>query len=82
MTIAKKAPAKSVKKASVKKAPAKKTAAKRTAKEADQCWPGYKPVAGKMSGEKGSCEKKSTQTKPEKKADGRAAAASKREKGG
>ncbi len=76
MTTAQKAPAKSA-----KKAPAKKRAAKKTATEANHCWPGFKPVAGKMSGEKGSCEKKATQTKSEKKADGKAAAASKREKG-
>jgi hypothetical protein len=73
MTTARKAPA--------KKVPAKKRAAKKTAQETDNCWPGYKPVAGKMSGEKGSCEKKATQTRAEKQADGRAAGASKREKG-
>ncbi len=81
MTTAKQAPAKSTKKASAKKSAPKKSATKKTAKEADHCWPGYKPVAGKMSGEKGSCEKKTTQTAAEKKADGKAAAASKQEKG-
>ena len=57
--------------------PAKKSSAKQSAQQADQCWPGYKPVAGKKAVEKGSCEKKATQTKTEKRADSKAAAATK-----
>jgi hypothetical protein len=71
--------------ATAKKAPAKKSAkkaAKKTAKKAAHCWPGFKPVAGKEPGTKGSCEPKPKQSKGEKKADSKAAAASKREKGG
>ena len=69
------------------KAPAKKSAAKKSAKKAakksaaETCWPGFKPVAGKEPGTKGSCEPKEHQTAGEKKADSKAAAASKREKG-
>lgn len=76
------------KKSAAKKAPAKKAAAKKTpAKKkasggSTECWPGFEPVPGKEPGTKGSCEKKETQTKGEKKADSKAAAASKREKGG
>ncbi|MBS1815270.1 MAG: hypothetical protein JSS87_10380 [Acidobacteria bacterium] len=44
------------------------------------CWPGYKRVPGKKAGTKGSCEPKVHQTKSEKKADSRAAAARNREK--
>jgi len=58
------------------KAPAKKAAAKKAA----HCWPGFKPVAGKMPGTKGSCEPKANQTQTEKRADSKAAAASKRDK--
>jgi len=66
--------------ATAKKTPAKK-AAKKTAKKAAHCWPGFEPVPGKEPGTKGSCEPKPNQTKGEKKADSKAAAASKREKG-
>ena len=83
MATAKKAPAK---KSAAKKAPAKKAAGKKTAKKATgnaaHCWPGFEPVPGKEPGTKGSCEPKAKQTAGEKKADSKAAAASKREKGG
>ena len=80
MATAKKAPAKkSAAKKSAKKAPAKK-AAKTSA--AQTCWPGYESVPGKEPGTKGSCEPKEHQTAGEKKADGKAAAASKLEKAG
>ena len=76
------------KKAAAKKAPSKKSAGKKApAKKkasggAAHCWPGFEPVPGKEPGTKGSCEPKAKQTKGEKKADSKAAAASKREKGG
>ena len=78
------------KKSAAKKAPAKKAAGKKTAKKAAKkatgnaahCWPGFQPVAGKTPGTKGSCEPKAKQTSAEKKADSKAAAARKREKGG
>jgi hypothetical protein len=56
--------------------------AKKSAKKAasQTCWPGFKRVPGTKAGTKGSCEKKPHQTASEKKADSRAAAASKREK--
>ncbi len=60
---------------------AHKKSAKKSTKPAEQtsrCWPGFKPVPGKDPGEKGSCEPKAKQTPAEKKADARAAAASKR----
>ncbi len=60
-----------------KKSPAKKSA--KPAKQTSRCWPGFKPVAGMDRNEKGSCEPKAKQTPSEKKADARAAAASKRE---
>ena len=63
-----------------KKASAKKTATKAAKKTAAHCWPGFEPVAGKKPGTKGSCEPKAKQTGAEKKADSKAAAASKREK--
>lgn len=72
MATAKKAIAK---KSAAKKAPAKKGSG------AQHCWPGFKPVAGKAAGTKGSCEPKAQQTAAEKKADSRAAAARKRETG-
>jgi hypothetical protein len=58
----------------------KKISAKKSTGER-ACWPGFQRVPGTEAGAKGSCEPKSRQTKPEKHADGRAAAASKREKG-
>ncbi len=68
-TATKKAPAKS----SAKKAPAKKSAA-----EGNHCWPGFEPTPGKMAGEKGSCKPKpGPQSAATKKADQKAAAASK-----
>ena len=67
------------KKSVAKKAPAKKKAAKKSAakKSAGNCWPGFKPVAGKKPGTKGSCEPKEKQTASDKKGDAKAAAASK-----
>ena len=56
---------------------------KKTAKssgEGSACWPGFKRVPGTKAGAKGSCEPKAKQTAAEKKADSKAAAASKREK--
>jgi hypothetical protein len=65
---------------------ATKKAAKKSAKKSSgggqACWPGFKRVAGTTAGTKGSCEPKAKQTKSEKHADSKAAAASKREKGG
>jgi DNA-binding protein HU-beta len=75
-SAAKKSPAKS----SAKKSPAKKSSAKKST-GGQACWPGFKRVAGKTAGTKGSCEPKDKQTRSEKKADSKAAAASKREKG-
>jgi hypothetical protein len=66
------------KKSAAKKSPAKKS----TAKKAAHCWPGFEPVPGKKPGTKGSCEPKEHQTAGEKKADGRAAAATKLKKAG
>ncbi|WP_089406566.1 hypothetical protein [Granulicella rosea] len=60
---------------------AKKSAKKAAKKSASHCWPGFEPVPGKEPGTKGSCKPKKTQTAGEKKADAKAAAASKREKG-
>ena len=58
------------------------TTAKKTSTTGGQaCWPGFKRVPGTKAGSKGSCEPKATQTASEKKADSRAAAATKREKG-
>lgn len=82
MTPAKETAAKSVKKTAGKKAAPQKSAHKKTAQEADHCWPGFQPVAGKMSGEKGSCERKTSQTKHDKLADSKAAAAARLEKAG
>ncbi len=73
-------------KSAAKKAPAKKAAGKIAAKKAPakkatgnaaHCWPGFEPVPGKEPGTKGSCEPKAKQTAGEKKADSKAAAASK-----
>jgi len=58
------------------------TTAKKSAKSTSHCWPGFEPVPGKKPREKGSCKPKVHQTAAEKKADSRAAAASKREKTG
>jgi hypothetical protein len=82
MATAKKSSAKksSAKTASNKTAH-KKSAKKSTkpAKQTSRCWPGFEPVPGMDPGEKGSCKPKAKQTAAEKKADARAAAASKRE---
>ncbi|MGA7158005.1 MAG: hypothetical protein WBY53_14215 [Acidobacteriaceae bacterium] len=59
----------------------RKSSAKKSTGEGQACWPGFKRVAGTSAGAKGSCEPKAKQTAAEKKADGRAAAARKREKG-
>jgi hypothetical protein len=73
MTTAKKSAAK---KSSARKSPAKKTSS------SNPCWPGFEPVPGKKPMTKGSCEPKPDQTRSQKKADGKAAAASKLEKAG
>jgi hypothetical protein len=62
--------------ASAKKKSIKKSSGNQT------CWPGFERVPGTKAGTKGSCKKKPHQTASEKKADSRAAAASKREKAG
>lgn len=90
MPTATKSPAKksAAKKRAAKKSAAKtasnktahKTSAKKStkpAKQTSQCWPGFEPVPGKEPGTKGSCKPKKNQTAGEKKADSRAAAASK-----
>lgn len=59
-----------------------KKATKKSSGDGQACWPGFKRVPGTKAGAKGSCEPKERQTAAEKKADGRAAAASKREKAG
>jgi hypothetical protein len=74
MATTKKATKKSAKKAA-------KKAAKKSSGEGQACWPGFKRVPGTKAGTKGSCEPKSKQTGAEKKADSKAAAASKREHG-
>ena len=56
-------------------------AKKEPAKQTSRCWPGYEPVPGTTSGEKGSCKPKAHQTAGEKKSDAMAAAASKLHKG-
>ena len=66
--------------ATTKKTAAKKSPAKKSAGGGQACWPGFKAVAGKEPGTKGSCEPKAKQTSAEKKADSKAAAASKRGK--
>jgi hypothetical protein len=71
---------KAAKKSTAKKAPGKKSA-KKASGGGQACWPGFKRVAGTKAGTKGSCEPKAKQTKSEKTADSKAAAASKREKG-
>lgn len=85
MPTATKSPAKksAAKKSAAKTASNKtahKTSAKKSTKPAKQtsrCWPGFEPVPGKDPGEKGSCKPKKNQSAGEKKADSRAAAASK-----
>jgi hypothetical protein len=69
------APAKKSTAKSAHQTPAKKTT--RSAKQTTRCWAGFTPVPGKDPGEKGSCKPKAKQTPAEKKADARAAAASK-----
>jgi len=59
----------------------KKKAVKKNSSGGQSCWPGFKRVSGTKAGTKGSCEPKAKPTAAEKKADSRAAAASKREKG-
>jgi hypothetical protein len=65
-------------KSSTKKAT--KKSVKKSAGGGQACWPGFKRVPGTTAGAKGSCEPKAKQTSAEKKADSKAAAASKREK--
>ena len=62
-------------KKATKKSSAKKSLAQKSAGEGQACWPGFKRVPGTTAGAKGR------QTAVEKKADSRAAAARKREKG-
>ena len=77
---AKKAANKTAKK-SAKKSSAKKSSAKKSSGGGQACWPGFQRKPGTKAGAKGSCEPKAHLTPSEKKADSRAAAASKREKG-
>jgi hypothetical protein len=59
-------------KKSTHKSPAKKPSS------TQHCWPGFQPTPGKSAGEKGSCKPKpGKQTKSVRKADQKAAAASK-----
>jgi hypothetical protein len=59
----------------------KKHAAKKKPSTENHCWPGFEPTPGKSAGEKGSCQPKpGKQTKSVRKADQKAAAASKLEK--
>jgi hypothetical protein len=79
MTTAKKSATKSA----AKKAPAKKKAAKKSGSETNACWPGFEPVPGKGHNEKGSCKPKpGKKSASVKKADQKAAAASKLQKSG
>lgn len=93
MATAKKSAKKATKKSAAKKSSSsasRKTATKKSALKKQQrstgegaaCWPGFKRVPGTKAGAKGSCEPKEHQTKTQKKADSRAAAARKREKTG
>ncbi len=69
--------------AASKTAAAKKSPAKKSAAEGNHCWPGFEPTPGKMAGEKGSCEPKpGRKSAGVKKADSKAAAASKLQKQG
>lgn len=82
-TATKSATKKTPSKAASKKSPAKKAPAKKSAEEGNQCWPGFEPTPGKMAGEKGSCKPKpGKQSSGVKKADSKAAAASKLQKQG
>lgn len=84
-TAKKAASKKTASKTSAKKSSAKKSSVKKTVRstgEGAACWPGFKRVPGTKAGAKGSCEPKEHQTKSEKKADSKAAAARKREKTG
>jgi hypothetical protein len=69
------------KKATSAKKATTKTAKKKSAGGGQACWPGFKRVPGTKAGTKGSCEPKAKQTSGEKRADSKAAAARKREKG-
>ncbi len=60
---------------------AAKKSAKKSTGGGQACWPGFKRVPGTKAGSKNSCAPKAKKTAAEKKADSRAAAASKREKG-
>ena len=81
MATAKKATKKAANKSSAKKGSAEKGSANKSSGEGQACWPGFKRVPGTTAGAKGSCEPKAKQTGAEKKADSKAAAARKREKG-
>lgn len=58
----------------------KKSSAQQSAKKSGPCWPGYEPVPGKKPGTKESCKPKANQTSAQRKADSKAAAASKLKK--
>jgi len=74
-TAKKSSPKKAAKKSS------KKSSAKKSSGGGQACWPGFERTPGTTAGAKGSCKPKKNQTSGEKKADSKAAAASKREKG-
>jgi hypothetical protein len=58
-----------------------KKASKRKPSSAQHCWPGYQPTPGKAAGEQGSCQPKAgRQKKSVRRADQKAAAASKLQK--
>ncbi|WP_353064291.1 hypothetical protein RBB77_00835 [Tunturibacter psychrotolerans] len=74
MTIAKK---------SVKRSSSSSSNKSSDAKQSSRCWPGFEPVAGKAPREKGSCKPKpGKKSAAVKRADQKAAAASKLEKQG
>ena len=82
MTTAKKSASKKTStKTPAKKAPAKKSP--KSGSETNSCWPGFEPVPGKGHNEKGSCKPKAgKKSAGVKKADQKAAAASKLRKQG
>ncbi len=69
--------------ATAKKATVKTSARKTPEKSSGEraCWPGFQRVPGTAAGTTGSCEPKPHPSGAEKRADSRAAAARKREKG-
>ena len=80
-TATKSATKKSSAKKSAKKSPAPKE--KKASTQTSRCWPGFEPTPGSTPGEKGSCKPKAGKKSPGmKKADQKAAAASKLRKSG